>query len=192
MNWFHREENRYVEYGSSFRAAQRFGIARQLTDTVYNMNRAHLAAETPTRVRDARRRRRAHGRHDLPDVPRAPPPRAAARHALYARRRGADAPPGDGPARAVLRRHLRLAPDGLPLGAGHARRPRPPLRLRLGVHGRARPVRLPAALAARQRLVLAQARPRRARCSRSRRPTSSSRGSPRPPAASTRSSPSTR
>jgi predicted AlkP superfamily pyrophosphatase or phosphodiesterase len=48
MNWFHREEHRYVEYGSSFRAAQRFGIARQLTDTVYNMNRAHLSLETPT------------------------------------------------------------------------------------------------------------------------------------------------
>jgi len=48
MNWFHREEHRYVEYGSSFRSAQRFGIARQLTDTVYNMNRAHLASETPT------------------------------------------------------------------------------------------------------------------------------------------------
>jgi hypothetical protein len=48
MNWFHREENRYVEYGSSFRSAQRFGIARQLTDTVYNMNRAHLSEATPT------------------------------------------------------------------------------------------------------------------------------------------------
>ncbi len=48
MNWFHREEDRYVEYGSSFRAAQRFGIARQLTDTVYNMNRVHLSAETLT------------------------------------------------------------------------------------------------------------------------------------------------
>src|SRR5271169_6886605 len=48
MNWFHRAEDRYVEYGSSFRAAQRFGIARQLTDTVYNMNRAHLSPETPT------------------------------------------------------------------------------------------------------------------------------------------------
>src|ERR1700730_6329166 len=48
MNWFHREEHRYVEYGSSFRAAQRFGIARQLTDTVYNMNRAHLSQQTPT------------------------------------------------------------------------------------------------------------------------------------------------
>jgi hypothetical protein len=48
MNWYHREEARYVEYGSSFRSAQRFGIARQLTDTVYNMNRAHLSAATPT------------------------------------------------------------------------------------------------------------------------------------------------
>ena len=48
MNWFHRDEQRYVEYGSSFRAAQRFGIARQLTDTVYNMNRAHLSSDTLT------------------------------------------------------------------------------------------------------------------------------------------------
>jgi hypothetical protein len=48
MNWYHRQEGRYVEYGSSFRAAQRFGIARQLTDTVYNMNRAHLAPKPET------------------------------------------------------------------------------------------------------------------------------------------------
>jgi hypothetical protein len=48
MNWYHREESRYVEYGSSFRASQRVGIARQLTDTVYNMNRAHLAPEPLT------------------------------------------------------------------------------------------------------------------------------------------------
>ncbi|HWG07813.1 MAG TPA: alkaline phosphatase family protein [Solirubrobacteraceae bacterium] len=48
MNWYLREEQRYVEYGSSFRSAQRFGIGRQLTDTVYNMNRAHLSAQTPT------------------------------------------------------------------------------------------------------------------------------------------------
>jgi len=48
MNWYHRAERRYVEYGSSFRAAQRFGFARQLTDTVYNMNRVHLAQETAT------------------------------------------------------------------------------------------------------------------------------------------------
>lgn len=48
MNWYHRDERRYVEYGSSFRASQRFGIARQLTDTVYNMNRAHLAPKPET------------------------------------------------------------------------------------------------------------------------------------------------
>ncbi len=48
MNWFDRDEHRYVEYGSSFRAAQRFGIGRQLTDTVYNMNRAHLSPQTLT------------------------------------------------------------------------------------------------------------------------------------------------
>ncbi len=48
MNWYHRGEERYVEYGSSFRAAQRFGFARQLTDTVYNMNRAHLSVDTLT------------------------------------------------------------------------------------------------------------------------------------------------
>jgi hypothetical protein len=48
MNWYHRGEARYVEYGSSFRAAQRFGFARQLTDTVYNMNRAHLSPDTLT------------------------------------------------------------------------------------------------------------------------------------------------
>jgi predicted AlkP superfamily pyrophosphatase or phosphodiesterase len=50
MNWYLRSgtESRYVEYGSSLRAAQRFGIARQLTDTVYNMNRAHLSADTLT------------------------------------------------------------------------------------------------------------------------------------------------
>jgi Type I phosphodiesterase / nucleotide pyrophosphatase len=48
MNWYRREEKRHIEYGSSFRASQRFGIARQLTDTVYNMNRAHLAAEPLT------------------------------------------------------------------------------------------------------------------------------------------------
>ncbi len=48
MNWYSREEGRYIEYGSSLRAAQRFGIARQLTDTVYNMNRAHLSGSVTT------------------------------------------------------------------------------------------------------------------------------------------------
>jgi hypothetical protein len=48
MNWWHRGEARYVEYGSSFRAARRFGIGRQLTDTVYNLNGEHLASDVET------------------------------------------------------------------------------------------------------------------------------------------------
>jgi hypothetical protein len=48
MCWYSREEERYVEYGSSFRASQRVGLGRQLTDTVYNMNGVHLARATPT------------------------------------------------------------------------------------------------------------------------------------------------
>jgi hypothetical protein len=43
MNWYHRGEERYVEYGSSFAATRTFGIVRSLYDTVYNMNLAHLS-----------------------------------------------------------------------------------------------------------------------------------------------------
>jgi Type I phosphodiesterase / nucleotide pyrophosphatase len=42
MNWYHRGEERYVEYGSSFQATRVFGVVRSLYDTVYNMNLAHL------------------------------------------------------------------------------------------------------------------------------------------------------
>ena len=48
MNWYHREEDRYVEYGTSFQATQAFGFKRSLTDTIYNMNAEHLSRETPT------------------------------------------------------------------------------------------------------------------------------------------------
>lgn len=48
MNWYHRGEERYVEYGSSFRATRAFGIVRALFDTVYNMNMAHLARDRKT------------------------------------------------------------------------------------------------------------------------------------------------
>lgn len=48
MNWYHRQERRYVEYGSSFAAGRRQGISRTLTDTVYSMNRDHLAPDVPT------------------------------------------------------------------------------------------------------------------------------------------------
>ncbi len=42
MNWYHRGEERYVEYGSSLSATRTFGVFRSLQDTVYNMNLAHL------------------------------------------------------------------------------------------------------------------------------------------------------
>ncbi|HVW16931.1 MAG TPA: alkaline phosphatase family protein [Solirubrobacteraceae bacterium] len=48
LNWWSRAERRYVEYGSSLRAAYRFGIARQLTDTVFNMNMEHLSPDATT------------------------------------------------------------------------------------------------------------------------------------------------
>jgi hypothetical protein len=48
MNWYHRAEQRYVEYGSSFEATRTFGLFRSLYDTVYNMNMAHLSGEVDT------------------------------------------------------------------------------------------------------------------------------------------------
>ncbi len=48
MNWYHRIEERYVEYGSSFSATRQFGVVRSLTDTIYRMNAEHLSNDTPT------------------------------------------------------------------------------------------------------------------------------------------------
>jgi hypothetical protein len=48
MNWYHREEARYVEYGSSFSATRQFGVLRSLTDTVYRMNAEHLSRDVDT------------------------------------------------------------------------------------------------------------------------------------------------
>ncbi|HVE68844.1 MAG TPA: alkaline phosphatase family protein [Solirubrobacteraceae bacterium] len=48
MNWFHRAEDRYVEYGSSFQASRAFGVHTSLTDTIYNLNLAHLSRGTRT------------------------------------------------------------------------------------------------------------------------------------------------
>ena len=48
MNWYHRGEERYVEYGSSLSATRAFGVLRALQDTVYNMNLAHLAPDRRT------------------------------------------------------------------------------------------------------------------------------------------------
>jgi hypothetical protein len=48
MNWYHRAEGRYVEYGSSFTASRRHGVVRSLTDTVYRMNGEHLSHDIST------------------------------------------------------------------------------------------------------------------------------------------------
>jgi hypothetical protein len=48
MNWYHRAERRYVEYGSSFEATRTFGLFKTLYDIVYNMNMSHLSHEVET------------------------------------------------------------------------------------------------------------------------------------------------
>jgi hypothetical protein len=57
MNWYHRLERRYVEYGSSLDATRAVGVFRALYDLVYNMNLAHLSPAAETlfeRLDDAR------------------------------------------------------------------------------------------------------------------------------------------
>jgi hypothetical protein len=57
MNWYHRIERRYIEYGSSFEATRTFGLFRAMYDLVYNMNLDHLSWQAQTvfeRLGDAR------------------------------------------------------------------------------------------------------------------------------------------
>src|SRR2546421_979107 len=46
--WYHRGEQRIVEYGSSFAALRAAGMTRAILDTIINMNRQHLAADCVT------------------------------------------------------------------------------------------------------------------------------------------------
>ena len=192
MNWYHRGEGRYVEYGTSFRASQAFGFKRSLTDTIYNMNAEHLSRDTPTvfeTLDDAGVRTagttylmyRGRHRHEL-----------ATETALTRI------------ASTVFRQSV-LGPREFFYADLFASR-RTGCRSQLGLPGirdqhsgcvgalpgGARPVRLPAALAARQRHVLAQARARRARSPRWPPPTASSSASCTRPAARTPSSRTTR
>jgi len=48
MNWYHRGEGRYVEYGSSFAASRACGLGRSLIDLIFNLNLSHLSRDTPT------------------------------------------------------------------------------------------------------------------------------------------------
>jgi predicted AlkP superfamily pyrophosphatase or phosphodiesterase len=46
--WWHRQEQRIVEYGSSFGAVRAAGTRRSLRDTIVGMNRDHLSKEAET------------------------------------------------------------------------------------------------------------------------------------------------
>ena len=46
--WWHREEHRIVEYGSSFGAIRAAGLARSLRDTVVDLNARHLSRDVET------------------------------------------------------------------------------------------------------------------------------------------------
>ena len=161
MNWYHRGEERYVEYGSSFPATRAHGVFRSLFDTVYNMNMAHLSRGVKTvfeHLDDAGLRTagttyliwRGRHRHEPSGVSmyRRVAEAAQFRHPVW------------GPEGVLLRRPVRLAGHRLHGHARHARPARPPQRLRGGAPGRERPVRLPALLAARQRRLLPPLRAR--------------------------------
>ena len=136
MNWYHRLERRYVEYGSSLDATRAFGVFRALYDLVYNMNLAHLSPEvetlfeslddagartacTPFLIYRGRHRHevsldgllRTRGRRDQAEVP----------------------PPHLGPDRALLRRPLRQPRGPLQVDLD----PRQPRRLLGLLRGRA-------------------------------------------------------
>ncbi|HZT91002.1 MAG TPA: alkaline phosphatase family protein [Gaiellaceae bacterium] len=46
--WWHREEQRIVEYGSSFAAIRAAGLARSLRDTIVDLNARHLSRDAET------------------------------------------------------------------------------------------------------------------------------------------------
>jgi hypothetical protein len=46
--WYHREERRLVEYGSSFAAIRAAGFSRSLRDSIVEMNRTHLGERAVT------------------------------------------------------------------------------------------------------------------------------------------------
>ena len=176
MNWYHRGEARYVEYGTSFKASQAFGFKQSLTDTIYNMNLEHLSSETPTvfeRLDDAGVRTagttylmyRGRHRHEVAnETALTRLATAVFRHAIY------------GPKEFFYADLFASRRTGCRSQLGLPGRARPARGLRRLLPDRARPVRLPAALAARQRHALAQERAVRPGRLARRRPTSRSSG----------------
>ncbi len=48
LAWYHRGEQRFVEYGSSFPAMRAVGARRSIRDSVFDMSHAHLSAAATT------------------------------------------------------------------------------------------------------------------------------------------------
>ena len=180
MNWYHRVERRYVEYGSSLEATRTFGVFRALYDVVYNMNLGHLSHEAHTlfeTLGDAGLRTactpfliyRGRRRHELSleGVMRRLAVAADFRHAVW------------GPDELFYGELLRQPPRSLQADAGPAGDARRVLRLRRRRARPRRPLRLPALLAARQRPLLAPLRAAADRSTRSPTPTPTSAGSRR-------------
>ena len=46
--WWHRQERRLVEYGSSFAAIRAAGTRRSILDAIFNMNEQHLGGDAVT------------------------------------------------------------------------------------------------------------------------------------------------
>ena len=161
MNWYHRGEGRYVEYGSSLAATRAFGIVRSLYDTVYNMNLAHLSRAHKTvfeHLDDAGLRTAV---HDLPDLPRPHAARPVGRRACTggSPRRRSSATRSTARASSSTRTcSTRATPAARPRSACPASATATPAAW-APTSGRARPVRLPALLAAGQRHLLAQGGP---------------------------------
>ena len=194
MNWYHRLERRYVEYGSSLEATRdRRRLPRPLRPRLQHEPRPpQPRGRDPLRA--PRRRRRAHRLHPVPDLPRPPPPPGLARGAAAPRGRDDPAqvpPPHLGPGRALLRRPLRQPRGALQVDLD----PRQPRRL-LGLlrrrAGAGDGLRLPALLARPTTTTTRTATGRRRASSRSPRPTTASPSWSRRAAGSTRSSPTTR
>ena len=169
--WWHRGEERLVEYGSSFAALRASGLVQGLRDTVVNLNERHLSrsAETVYEALEGAGLTTAainittyRGRHrHLSPIPGFPPVHGPKRFFFYSVYESDRTGRADRLAQPGARLDRRLRGHDRPL-ARHARRLRParllPARLRLRLT-RARPGRRP-------RGARAGRRGRSRRCSR--------------------------
>ena len=183
--WYHRGEQRLVEYGSSFGAVRAAGTARTIRDVVFNLNEEHLSKEAVTvfEALEAARARDRRGEHGL--LPRAGAARSA-RPLADASRLRAEPFLLLQPVRVGRDRFAARRPHSCARVGGRVREGRRPLA------GHAGRLRLPRLLPPGLRLRVARRRARRRRTPRSRTRTARSRRCSRPRAGPTSSSSATR